>query len=164
MKKWIFILFPAILIGLYFGLGTIFRFFQLLIAFGICTLILIALLIIWKRTSKKLNYVIRIYMTIFFGLIFCLIFTQIKNGYNQRKANLITEQIIDFKNKFDRYPNSLNELKIHSELPEYFDRFEFKNFKYSINNKANEFTLSYSLDGWHINEFNSRTKKWESRD
>lgn len=164
MKKWILILFFAILIGLYFGLGPIFGFFQLLMFFVICTLILIVLLIIWGKPSKKLKYAIRIYITASFGLIFCLLFARIKNGYNQRNADLIAEQIIDFKNNFDRYPNSLTELKTETQLPKYFDQFKLKDFEYSLNKSTNEFNLFYSLDGWHINEFNSKNKEWESRD
>ena len=164
MKKWIFILFFAVLIGLYFGLGAIFGIFQFLIVFGICTLILILLLIIWKKPDRKLNYAIGVYTTVFFGLIFCFIFARIKNVYNQNKANLIAERITDFKNDFDRYPSSLEELKTQTDLPKYFDQFKFKNFQYSLSKKTNEFNLTYSLDGWHINEFNSRTKKGQSRD
>ncbi|MGV7105224.1 hypothetical protein [Flavobacterium sp. U410] len=163
MKKWILILSFAILIGLYFGLGPIFGFFQLLAVFGICTLILIVLLIIWKD-GKKMNYAIRIYTTLFFGLIFSLLFSRLKNGYNKNKADLIAERITDFKNDFDRYPNSLKELKTQTDLPKYFDQFKFKEFQYSLNKKTNEFNLTYLLDGWHINEFNSRTKEWQSRD
>ena len=163
MKKWILILSFAVLIGLYFGLGPIFGFFQLLVVFGICTLILIVLLIIWKD-GKKMNYAIRIYTTLFFGLVFSLLFTRIKNGYNQNKADLIAEQITNFKNDFDRYPNSLEELKTQTDLPKYFDQFKFKDFQYSLNKKTNEFNLTYLLDGWHINEFNSRTEEWQSRD
>ncbi len=163
MRKWILILCLAIVIGLIFGLGPIFGFFQLLIVFGICTLILILLLIIWKD-GKKMNYAIRVYTTVFLGLIFCLLFARIKNGFNQQKADLIAERIIDFKNKFDRYPNSLNELQTQTKLPKYFDQFKFKDFEYSLNRKTNEFNLTYSLDGWHINEFNSKTKEWQSRE
>ena len=153
----------AILIGLYFGLGPIFGFFQLLAVFGICTLIFIVLLIIWKD-GKKMNYAIRIYTTLFFGLIFSLLFSRLKNEYNKNKADLIAERITDFKNDFDRYPNSLEELKTQTDLPKYFDQFKFKEFQYSLNKKTNEFNLTYLLDGWHINEFNSRTKEWQSRD
>jgi hypothetical protein len=111
-----------------------------------------------------MNYAIRIYTTLFFGLIFSLLFSRLKNGYNKNKADLIAERITDFKNDFDRYPNSLKELKTQTDLPKYFDQFKFKEFQYSLNKKTNEFNLTYLLDGWHINEFNSRTKEWQSRD
>ncbi|WP_159090904.1 hypothetical protein [Aquimarina aquimarini] len=164
MKKWILILFFAILIGLYFGLGTIFGFFKLLIFFGICTLILIVLVFIWKKPSKKRNYLISVYSTIFFGLIFCLLFARIKKGYNQHNADLVAEKIIEYKTEFEKYPNTLAELKNNAELPKYLDEYKFKDFEYSINKTTNEFTLTYSLDGWHINEFYSKTNEWKSRD
>ncbi|MFD2892585.1 hypothetical protein ACFS5J_11240 [Flavobacterium chuncheonense] len=164
MKKWLLILFFGILIGLYFGLGTIFGFFKLLILFGICTLILIVLLIVWKNSSKKRNYAIRVCATIFFGVIFSLLFAKIKQEYNQHNADLVAEKIIEYKSNFDKYPNSLNELKNKTELPKYLDEYKFRDFEYSNNNTTNEFTLTYSLDGWHINEFDSKTNEWKSRD
>ncbi|MEL0457611.1 hypothetical protein WJN01_15350 [Flavobacteriaceae bacterium SZ-1-7] len=164
MKKWILILFFSILIGLYFGLGTIFGFFKLLLFFGLSTLIFIVLILIWQKQFRKRNYAIRIYLTICFGLIFSLLIFQLKKAYNQHNANLLTEQIIDFRNNNNRLPNSIAELKKDTELPKYFDQFELKDFEYSLNQKTNEFNLSYSLDGWHINEFNSKTKEWETRD
>ncbi|WP_151895379.1 O-antigen ligase family protein [Patiriisocius marinistellae] len=164
MKNWLLILFFAILIGLYFGLGTIFGFFNLLIIFGICTPIFIVLLIIWKKPSKKFKYSIQIYTTIFFGLLFCLLFARLKNEYNQRKADLTVIKIQKYKTDFQRYPNSLAELKNETELPQYFDQFKFKDFDYIVNKSNGEFNLSYSLDGWHINEYDVNTNEWESRD
>ncbi len=164
MKKWILILLIAILIGLYFGLGTIFGFFKLLILFGISTLILIVLVLVWKKPSKKRNYSISVYLTIFFGLIFCLLFARIKKVYNQNNADLVVKKITEYKTDFKKYPNSLTELKNNTELPKYIEEYKLKDFQYSINKTTNEFTLTYSLDGWHINEFKSETNEWESRD
>ena len=164
MKKWLIIILIGILIGIIFGLGTVFGFFQLLILFGISTLIIIILFAVWKKPSRNLNYAIGIYASICFGLIFCFIFAKIKKEYNQRNADLITDKIIVFKNDFDRYPNSLNELKKEQELPKYFDQFELKDFEYSLNKSKKEFYLTYSLDGWHINEYDSETKDWQVRD
>ena len=164
MKKWILILLFAILIGLYFGLGTIFEFFKFIILFGISTLILVVLLLIWKKSSKKRNYLISVYFTIFFGVFFSLLFAKIKKENNLRNANLVAEKIIKYKTDFDKYPNSLNELKNNTELPKYFDEYKFKDFKYSKNKTTKEFTLTYYLDGWHINEYDSKTKEWKIRD
>lgn len=164
MKKWIFILFFAILIGLYFGLGTIFGLFKLLTFFSICTLILIILLLVWKKPSKNRNYSISVYLTIFFGLIFCFLFSRIKKGYNQHNADLVAEKIIKYKTEFEKYPSSLTELKNDTELPKYLEEYKFKNFEYSINKTTNQFTLTYSLDGWHINEYSSKTNEWKTRD
>lgn len=164
MKKWILILFFSILIGLYFGLGTIFGLFKLLIFFGIFTLILIILLFVWEKPSKKRNYSIRVYSTIFLGLIFCILFARIKKEYNQHNADLVTEKIIEYKKEFEKYPSSLTELKNDTELPKYLAEFKFNDFEYSLYKATNEFTLTYSLDGWHINEYNSKTNEWKSRD
>ncbi|WP_420896130.1 hypothetical protein [Wenyingzhuangia gilva] len=164
MKKWILILFFAILIGLYFGLGTIFGFFNLLILFCTYTLILIVIVLIWKKPSKKRSYSISVYFTIFFGLIFCLLFARIKKRYNQYNADLVVKKITEYKTDFKKYPNSLTELKNNTELPKYIEKYKLKDFEYSINKATNEFSLTYSLDGWYINEFKSETNEWESRD
>ncbi|WP_298538009.1 hypothetical protein [uncultured Algibacter sp.] len=164
MKKWILILFLAILIGIYFGLGTVFGLFKLLTFFGISTLILIILLFVWKKPSKKRNYSISVYLIIFFGLIFCILFTRLKKEYNQHNADLIAGKIIEYKTEFEKYPSSLTELKNDTELPKYLAEFEFKDFEYSVNKTTNEFNLTYSLDGWHINEYDSETNQWKSRD
>ncbi|GEQ87459.1 hypothetical protein ULMS_29670 [Patiriisocius marinistellae] len=121
-------------------------------------------MIIWKKPSKKFKYSIQIYTTIFFGLLFCLLFARLKNEYNQRKADLTVIKIQKYKTDFQRYPNSLAELKNETELPQYFDQFKFKDFDYIVNKSNGEFNLSYSLDGWHINEYDVNTNEWESRD
>ena len=164
MKKWILILFFAILIGLYFGLGTVFGLFKLLTFFGISTLFLIILLFVWKKPTKKRNHSISVYSTIFFGLIFCILFARIKKAYNQHNADLVAKKIIEHKTEFEKYPSSLTELKNDTELPKYLAEFKFKDFEYSVNKTTNEFTLTYSLDGWHINEYDSKTNEWKSRD
>ena len=164
MKKWSLILFFAVLIGMYFGLGNIFNFFKLLFLFGICSLLLLVLIFIWKKPNQKLNYAIGVYITLIFGLIFSLAFAGIKKEYNQRQGEITADRILEFKRNHNRFPNSLSELGNEKELPKYFDQFELKEFEYSVNQSRNEFNLNYSLDGWHINELNSKNGEWQSRD
>jgi hypothetical protein len=162
---WFLIIFISILIGLYFGLGTIFGLFYLYSIFGIATVLLIILGAVWNKVNKKLIFTVRVFMTLLIGLVFSFITIKTKNHLNKENAESLISDLNSYQLKNGFLPKALSELVPGQadRVPKYFDTYELKEFQYQPT-ELGGFSLKYYLDGWHINKYQSETNNWKISD
>ena len=77
-------------------------------------------------------------------------------GVDQTTAvNKVMLSINQYKEAQGTYPKRLEELGISNTTNKYL---------YKTDSLQKEFELSYSVDGWHIYEYSSKSKQWSVTD
>lgn len=158
LKKHIIILcLLAVTTGILFAqrdFFTLIGFFFLL--FVASCLSILGILIGLSSKSKKLD-VKSSYLIIF--IFICGISTFIgfiiKTNIRKQRANYIIHKLEEYKNSFKKYPKKLKTII----KPSYS-----KNYLYDSNTTKENFTLRYSIDGWHYTEYSSISKQWNTSD
>lgn len=146
----------SLLIGFSVSAGTIFGLIYLsTLTIGLFILTIIVVLIDLLRKTRFSKYPILGLICLIASIIIALITNDIKESNRQFAAQKIIVQINSFKSKEGIYPESLDKIE-NTNLR--------NNFRYWVDSTGQCYFLDYSIDGWHRNMYDSRSKTWKSHD
>ncbi len=146
----------SILIAFKLSKATVFESMLFALVWGLLALITIVIgivdVIIKKKLSKYPGTVL-IILTLAFGISFPLR----KSIWNEKKvaAEYAIEKIERFKKEYGHYPGAINEIESEIELSE---------LNYWTDSLRQEYVVSYDVDGWHTERYNSVEMKWTGGD
>ena len=116
----------------------------------------ILVLIVDGAFFKKVNKVgLSIIFIVVLSFVFFFCTRLILTGVKQSNAQKIIVDLENYKVKTGKYPENLKIIGRDKVLID---------FNYKANSLGNTFTLSYSIDGWNINVYDSELKQWEETD
>ncbi|PWJ33118.1 hypothetical protein [Sediminitomix flava] len=146
----VIILLLAFFLGILMSKAEIF--FTISIGFIWISLFIITVIVgIIDLIYKKRNFKIPANVLLMLTLAFIISLPMRKNdwGNKRKKCKALISHLDEVKNKEGCYPHSITDFHIdHDEI------------QYIRDSLGQSFILSYSIDGWHREEYSSKTKEW----
>ena len=150
-KIWLTI--AAILIGVLFAQASFFG----LLKFGLLLLILFIISLfslvvaLFERNQKIIKNNLWFLGFLFLTGISTSIFPNFFTMYQESMAQDLIVEIEAYKKAAGHYPANLEDLDKKSREQSIY---------YKVDSTLKNYTLSYSLDGWHHRSYSSENKKW----
>jgi energy-coupling factor transporter transmembrane protein EcfT len=146
----------SFIIGIGLAKASIFDNFKIAFIWGIIALITIVVGI-FDSIYKKRNSIIPglVLATLTFAFIISL---PIRKHYWNEKRDKCEKAIVkldSFRKQTGNYPESLIDLKLD---------LDFNEINYSTDSLKQVFYISYSVDGWHSERYNSNNREWTGGD
>lgn len=135
----------ACLLGIIVGFWGSHNFILLPIAF----IFLLGLCVLFFLTFKKIRFLPLLSMLFFFLTYICIAV------YEAQKAHTIIKEIEAYHSKNLSYPFSLLDLNRNIDTQKYH---------YETNDARTYFSLQYAYDGWNIETYDNRDRKWITTD
>jgi hypothetical protein len=146
----------SLIIGFVLAKITIFNNFKLAFIWGIIALITIVIGvfdIIFKKRNSIMTGLALATLTLAF-----IVSLPIRKHFWNRKRNkceIAIEKLETVMIQKGNYPDSLSFLNLD---------LDFSEISYSIDSSKQIFFISYSVDGWHYERYNSNNRKWTGGD
>ncbi|MGV7105225.1 hypothetical protein, partial [Flavobacterium sp. U410] len=117
------------------------------------TLALVMIIGIYDIIKKKRNskYLIIFFISLTLSIIFSFPLRKFHLNKKKEKAEIVIEKLEIFFEQKSKFPKSLKELNLD---------FETEYIYYSTDSLNTSFCISYDIDGWHTEKYNSLEKKW----
>lgn len=164
MKKNSILLFSFFTIGAVIGwlIGghrhSIFGIIKLSMLTGLICIIYFLALIIYQGKVKKTLEIIKLSCFCFVISVVFSVVHYIMIAYNkQQHAEKIISKIEFYRKLKSKNPQKL--IEVEGITPD-----EVRQFHYDNDSTNQYFKLSYSIDGWHIKEYDSKYKLWVTTD
>ena len=146
----------SIVIGFGLASATIFDNFKVAGLWGLIAFITIVIGIfdvIYKKRNSKLPGIALTILTIAF-----IVSIPIRKHYwnkQTKTCEIVINQLDTYNKQNGNYPDSLNSLKLGIDLSE---------INYSTDSLKQTFYISYSVDGWHTERYDSKNREWTGGD
>ncbi len=143
-------------IGIELAKSTIFDNFKLAIIWGIIALVTIIIGIfdfIFKKHYSKIPGFALAILTL--GFIVSLPIRRHHWNEKRNKCEIAIVQLDSIKTHIGIYPESLADLKLN---------IDFSEVNYTTDSSKQFFNISYSVDGWHREWYDSENKEWSGGD
>ena len=146
----------SLLIGLGLAKATIFDNMKYLFLWGIIAFITI-IIGIFETTFKKRISKISGNVLITLTIAFIVSLPIRKHYWNERrhKSEIAINRLDSFLTQNGNYPKSLTELKLDLDLSDLY---------YISDSLGRNFYISYDIDGWHSERYNSKERIWTGGD
>ena len=150
--KILFLVISVIIAGFILSKTSI---FSLIILSIVWVLILSLILIIGFydviKKKKKSKYPFIFFIILTLSILISLPFRKFQLDRKKDKAEILVVKLENHKKKNNKYPKSIKELNLD---------FETDYINYSTDSLNSSFFISYDVDGWHTEKYNSNEKKW----
>ncbi|MCG8578650.1 MAG: hypothetical protein MI866_01955 [Bacteroidales bacterium] len=143
-------------IGIELAKATIFDNFKVAIIWGIIALVTIIIGIfdfIFKKHYSKMPGMALAILTL--GFIVSLPIRKHHWNEKRNKCEIAIVQLDSIKTHIGNYPESLADLKLN---------VDFSEINYTTDSSRQVFNISYSVDGWHREWYDSENRKWSGGD
>ncbi|RZJ75965.1 MAG: hypothetical protein EOO45_03945 [Flavobacterium sp.] len=150
------LLFCSILIGFSISRLTVFDFIYLFIFAGLLLglALLVGLIDVIQKTNN-FSYFGLIFLFFAISVVSAMTFSKERVDNYRRTAEQMVKDLEKFKADTGRYPDyldSASSLRLGTEI------------YYNTDTSGQSFHISYSLDGWHKEWYNSASKQWSGGD
>ncbi len=146
----------SIIIGIVLARVTVFEVFKFALLWSVVALITIVIAIfdgIYKKRNFRIPGLVLAALTLAF-----IVSLPIRIHYNTEKRNkseIAIKELTHVKEQKGNYPTSLVALELD---------IDFSEINYSTDSLKQVFYISYSVDGWHNERYNSNDRKWTGGD
>lgn len=146
----------AMLVGIYAAEYYNMYFKTLLyISFGMVGLTILAGYVDYKKKTKWFYVVSTLTVLLLVSVLTSKLAKTNDFSQNQIIARELVKDLNSYKKENGSYPQNIMDAT---------NEFNTSVFKYRCSEDSTFFILSYSMDGWHFKEYDSRTKQWFVKD